>query len=76
MDIESKVVHVLSTVAKVDEAFIKSNLDQPNLWDSFAHVEMIITLEEEFGITFSQEEIGEMLTPAIVISYVKKKVVG
>jgi acyl carrier protein len=71
---ESKIVTLLSSLAKVDESVIRNSLDQPNLWDSFAHVEMIITLEEDFGITFSQDEIAEMLTPSVVISYVKKKV--
>jgi acyl carrier protein len=31
-------------------------------WDSFAHVKLIIGLEEEFGIKFSIDEVAETKT--------------
>jgi acyl carrier protein len=29
-------------------------------WDSFAHINLIVALEEAFGVSFSTQEVGEM----------------
>jgi len=31
-------------------------------WDSVAHVKLILSLEEEFGIRFSEDEVSSMQT--------------
>jgi acyl carrier protein len=54
-------------------SIIRSVFTQPNLniselstaadvkgWDSFNHMNLIMRIEEEFGITFKTEEIGRM----------------
>lgn len=38
-----------------EEAEEKRNL--PDVWDSFSKVETILTVEEEFSVSFSQDEI-------------------
>ncbi|HFK3575841.1 TPA: hypothetical protein ACG1NE_002697, partial [Escherichia coli] len=55
----------------VSEIIASSN--DKGLWDSFTHLELILTLEEEFDIIFEPEEISEMLTPELVISSVEGK---
>lgn len=62
------------SVAVIDRVYgvIRVVLDAPDLvisadqaatdipgWDSFAHVNIIVDIEDEFGITFSTEEIGK-----------------
>jgi acyl carrier protein len=45
-----------------DDALQLSMLDSPDTlpqWDSFAHVKLIIGLEEEFGVKFSIDEVAE-----------------
>jgi acyl carrier protein len=29
-------------------------------WDSFAHINLVIALEQQFGVTFTTDEIAEM----------------
>jgi acyl carrier protein len=36
-------------------------------WDSLNHMSLILTLEEEFGIPFSDEEIVEMLNVDLIM---------
>ena len=42
-------------------------------WDSLQHMNLILTLEEELNITFSDEEIVEMLSVRIIVETLKKK---
>lgn len=42
---------------EVDDDFSKNNTDQ---WDSFAHLDLIVKLEQEFGISFTPDEIGSI----------------
>jgi acyl carrier protein len=42
-------------------------------WDSLAHIEIIFTLEDAFGITFNQAEIIEMTDSEILKAMVERK---
>ena len=42
-------------------------------WDSFQQMNLILSLEEEFDITFSDQEIVEMLSVRIIVEALKKK---
>ncbi|MBT3667676.1 MAG: acyl carrier protein [Opitutae bacterium] len=41
----------------LDDGLVAS--DVPG-WDSFNHINLIINIEEEFGIKFTNEEVGKM----------------
>ena len=41
-------------------------------WDSLAHLNLIVELESEFGVTFEPEDIGEMTSFEGVISHLEK----
>jgi acyl carrier protein len=41
----------------VDE---NSNASTISGWDSFAHINLIVALEGEFGVSFTTKELGEM----------------
>lgn len=41
----------------INDDFSKNDTDK---WDSFAHLDLIVKLEQEFNISFSPEEIGSI----------------
>jgi len=42
-------------------------------WDSLAHMNMVLALEEEFGVVFTDEEIEEMLNYNLIHEILKNK---
>ena len=44
----------------------------PN-WDSLRHLNLIVALEEAFGIEFSEEEMENLLSFANIREYIKRK---
>jgi acyl carrier protein len=44
-----------------------SSPDTIEAWDSLKHMSLILTLEEEFGVQFSDEEIVEMLNVGLIM---------
>jgi acyl carrier protein len=43
-------------------------------WDSLQHLNMVLALEQEFGVQFEPEEIEKLLSPALVTALVADKV--
>ena len=41
-------------------------------WDSLAHLNLIVELESEFGVTFEPEDIGEMTSFEEVVNHLDK----
>lgn len=70
---KNKIIEIISTIAKIDKAELIEKVDTEKLWESIAHVEIVIALEEEFDIVFTQEEIGNMTTINKIIDLVKSK---
>ena len=57
-------------VEQLDE---DSSPDTVENWDSFQQMNLILSLEEEFNITFSDQEIVEMLSVKIIVETLKNK---
>ncbi len=70
---ENKIIEIISTVTKLEKSYIKENLNTQKLWESITHVEVVIALEEEFDISFSQDEIAQMTTVEKIIELINKK---
>ena len=57
---EDRVLDIMEEVFGVkglDRTCSQGNCEK---WDSLAHLNLIVELESEFGVTFEPEEIGEM----------------
>jgi len=50
-----------------------SSPDTIENWDSLKHMNLILALEEELNMTFSDEEVVEMLSVGIIIETLKEK---
>ncbi len=42
-------------------------------WDSFNHINLIVALEEDFGVSFTTKEIGGMTSVGDLVSLLRKK---
>ena len=70
-----RVFKIVSQVMDVpaEQIQMDSSPDTVESWDSLKHMNLILALEEEFNMTFSDEEIIEMLSVKIIIETLKKK---
>jgi acyl carrier protein len=56
----------------IDEINEESSPDTIEIWDSLMHMNLILALEEEFGIQFREEQIIEMLNVSLIIEAIKE----
>ena len=61
---EKKLKEVISKVLGVPVGKIANGFSQDTCekWDSLHHLDLVIALEQEFGISFEPEEITELLS--------------
>lgn len=59
---EKKLAKIFSNIFKVDENKITDIVSPDNLenWDSLSHMDLVVSIEEEFSTRFSSDEIIEM----------------
>lgn len=71
---EAKLKSIVAIVLEVDPEEIddKSSMDTIESWDSIKHMDLILALEEEFGVTVPDEEAGD-LTSYTLIKLVMKE---
>ncbi len=59
----------MANVFLIEESEIKENASSDSIpqWDSIGHLNLITSLEEEFNIVFTEDQIIEMLNLPLVI---------
>jgi len=72
---KDRVFKIVSQVINipVEQLSEDSSPDTVENWDSFQQMNLVLALEEEFNLTFLNEEIVEMLSIKIIIETLKKK---
>ena len=73
---EEKIKRIMASVFEMDVSEINENSSPETIekWVSLQHMNLIVALEEEFGITFREDEIVEMLDYKIICKTVKAKI--
>jgi acyl carrier protein len=73
---ENKIKNVMSSVfdVNVNEILEDTNPDSLDNWDSMAHMNLIVGLEEEFNILFDEDEITEMLNFKLICLIISEKI--
>ena len=70
---EKQIVQILSQLfeneIKIGDDF---SADNEEMWDSMKHIEIIMTLEEEFDISFDPEDIPQLKSLSKIIEKVKE----
>ncbi len=75
MDVQEKVIQVLINIFQVspDKISTKTTSDNVENWDSMNHINMILALEQEFGISYDEEQAVSMLSVGEIIEVTKGK---
>ena len=74
-NIKQRIVHVMATVFEMEITSIPHNA-APGLieaWDSLRHMTLIASLEEEFGIRFTDDEMTDLLNLELIHEIVAVK---
>jgi acyl carrier protein len=74
---ESKLNKIFSDVFLIDINSINESISQDSLsqWDSIGHLNLITSIEEEFSIIFSEQEITDMLNYKLVLIILKEAII-
>jgi acyl carrier protein len=74
---EKRIKEIMSVVFETDLSMITDDASPETLdiWDSLKHMNLITALEEEFHVTFSDNEILEMLSYKLILTTIGKKLV-
>ena len=75
MDVQEKVIQVLINIFQVspDKISTKTTSDNVENWDSMNHISMILALEQEFSISYDEEQAVSMLSVGEIIEVTKGK---
>lgn len=63
-----KIKQVMSAVFEVPVESIADDASSDNIenWDSLRHLNLILALEEEFGVTIPDEEVGNLVNYKLI----------
>ena len=70
---EQKILDIMKSVFRtdaIDETCSQRNCEK---WDSMNHLNLVVELEMEFGVSFEPEEIAKMQSFEEVVRFVKSK---
>lgn len=64
----AKIREILSSVLGVpaDQISEVASMDDVERWDSLAQMNLVLALEEEFGIVIPDDEVGSMVTVPLI----------
>ena len=71
----NRILKIVNQVMDVplEQLSEESSPDTVKNWDSLKHMNLILALEEEFEVTFSDEEIVDLLSVEIIVETLKEK---
>ena len=74
-DIKDQIRNLMAIVFEIDINQIKDNAEPSIIetWDSLKHMSLIVALEEEFDIIFTDEEMMDMLNLELITRIVSEK---
>lgn len=75
-EIKEKIKNAMSAVFEVSAEDINEDTSTDTLenWDSLRHLNLVLALEEEFGISIPDEEVGNMVNFKIVYHVISENV--
>jgi acyl carrier protein len=64
----TKIKYVMSAVFEIPVESIKNDASSDNIenWDSLRHLNLILALEEEFGVSIPDEEVGNLVNYRLI----------
>ena len=76
--IEERIINVMSAVFEIPANKIgeESSPDNIESWDSLKHMNIVVALEEEFNIQFTDDEIIELINMKLIMVIIREKLSG
>jgi acyl carrier protein len=73
-NIEKRIKNIIAKIFRVEVSAIteKSSVDNIENWDSLGHMNLILALEQEFGVQFEAEQVMELLDYKIILGTLKQ----
>lgn len=70
---ETKIKNVMASVFEmpIEEINKESSPDKIENWDSLKHMNLVVALEEEFNIEFTDDEITEMMNFPLIVMIIE-----
>ena len=74
--VEVKIKTILSDILNIDMKDISDDFSMENCesWDSFMHMTVIMSIEDEFSIKFDDDKLPELNSLITLISSVQEKI--
>ena len=60
---EEQIYNIIAGILAIASDELELNLDNRDIWNSLQRVEVLFAIEDEFGISFSEEALIELNTP-------------
>tara|TARA_B100001248_G_C27250853_1_gene393721 strand:+ start:56 stop:283 length:228 start_codon:yes stop_codon:yes gene_type:complete len=72
---DEKLKKTFSKIVGIKVSAIKPGTSPKNTkkWDSLAHMNLVMALEKQFKIKFTDDEITEMLSYELIVEIIKNK---
>lgn len=73
MCVQNHIAEIFSTIFKRKiNSSDNVSVDNEMLWDSLKHIELIMTIEGELGVTFNKEDISKLTSLQKIIETVEE----
>ena len=72
---EQKILELMKSVFQTDDIDVTCSQKNCEKWDSMNHLNLVVELEMEFGISLEPEEIALMRSFDDVVRIIKSKIV-
>lgn len=71
--VETRIKNILSKLFSIPMETINEETSPDNVvkWDSVGHMNLVVSLEEEFNIRFNETQIIEMLSYPLIVLTIK-----
>lgn len=65
---EAKLKSTIAAILEIDESSIDQNTSMDNVenWDSIRHMDLILAIEEEFGVSVPDEEAADLTSYPLI----------
>ena len=73
-----RVRHILGVVLEMPEPQIHEHLsaEETSNWDSIRHLNLVMALEEAFGVSFSSDELGRLTSYRAIADALAERGIG
>lgn len=74
--LQQKIILILSDVLDVEKSLVNSESSSDTIpaWDSVGHLNLMIALEEQFGVQFAPEEVDAMHSIEALVRIVEQRI--